>query len=97
MIAKLTVIFLIILFLQLGFLLVLWPWVSFGAFGNWNDNYLLALAVEQTGMPGLRSAVSSGWFRGAVSGLGAINLIIAFWEIAHFNESVALLEGRRAE
>ena len=93
MIAKLTVVFLIILLLQLGFLLVLLPWVNLGAFGNWNDNYLLALVVEKTGVPAIRSAVSSGWFRGAVTGLGIINLIIAFWEIAHFRESVTLLEG----
>ena len=93
MVARLTVIFLIVLLLQLGFLLVLLPWVSFGAFGNWNDNYLLTLVVEKTGMPSIRLAVASGWFKGGVTGLGILNILIAFLEIASFKKSVALLDG----
>lgn len=93
MVARLTVIFLIVLLLQLGSLLVLLPWVSFGSFGNWNDNYLLALIVDRTGMPGIRAAISSGWVKGAVTSLGVLNIIIAFLEIANFKKSVKLLDG----
>jgi hypothetical protein len=42
----------------------------------------------------LQKAVASGWVRGAVTGLGVLNLFIAFWEMAHFNQSVKMLEGK---
>lgn len=93
MVARLTVIFLIVLLLQLGFLLVLLPWVSLGAFGNWNDNYLLTLVVDKSGMPAIRTALSSGWVKGAVTGLGILNILIAFLEIANFKKSVEVLDG----
>ncbi|MBK8150723.1 MAG: hypothetical protein IPK58_21615 [Acidobacteria bacterium] len=73
--------------------LTLLPWFRLNGFGEWGDNYLLAVVSEKAGLPLLRSAVSSNWVRGAVSGLGILNLFIAFWEIAHFKESVAKLEG----
>jgi len=28
-----------------------------------------------------------------VTGLGVLNLLIAFWEMAHFNQSVKMLQG----
>lgn len=95
MVSKLTVLFLIILLLQLGFLLVLLPWVNFGAFGSWNDNYLLAFLVDKTGIPFIRGVIVSGWVKGAVTGVGVINIIIAFMEIAHFKDSVAALDERQ--
>jgi hypothetical protein len=92
MVEKLTVIFFIILCLLLGTYLILAPWDML--FGNWSDNYLLALAVDKTGLPTLQKTVSSGWFRGAVTGLGVLNIIIALWEASHFSQSVALLQGK---
>jgi uncharacterized membrane protein YkgB len=97
MVSKLTVLFLIVLLLQLGVLLVLLPWVNFGAFGNWNENYLLALVSEKTGMPEIRGFVSSGWVKGAVTGVGILNILIALLEIANFKNSVAALEGGRSK
>lgn len=94
MVAKLTVIFLVILCFLVGLALILLPWFETRAYGAWGDNYLLALVTEKAGLPGLRTAVTSYWFRGAVTGLGILNLFIAFWEMAHFNENVARLEGR---
>ena len=91
MVAKLTVIFFILVCLQAGILLVLLPWVSIGVFGDWGDNYLLAFVAQKTGLPILQQAVASNWFRGAVTGLGVLNLFIAFWEMAHFKENVAQL------
>jgi hypothetical protein len=92
MVEKLTVIFFIILCLLLGSYLILAPWDML--FGNWSDNYLLALVADKTGLPTLQQTVSSNWFRGAITGLGVLNVIIAFWEAAHFNQSVALLRGK---
>ena len=92
MIEKLTVIFFILLSLMVGIWLVLFPWMDFGRL-SWNDNFLLAFAVQKLGLSFLQSLVASGWFRGAVSGLGVLNLFFAFWEMAHFKESVASLEN----
>ncbi|MGD9561670.1 MAG: hypothetical protein AB7F88_05555 [Pyrinomonadaceae bacterium] len=89
MVERLTVVFFIILCLLLGFYLILSPWDTL--FGNWSDNYLLALVTEGTGLPVVQRTVASNWFRGAVTGLGVLNIVIAFWEIAHFEKSVALL------
>jgi len=94
MIEKLTVIFFVLLFLIAGTLLIVLPWVSVGAIGDWGSNYLLALAAEKTGWTSLQTVVSSGWLRGAVSGLGILNLFFAFWEMAHFKQNVRTLSGR---
>ena len=90
MVERLTVIFFIILCFLLGFYLILAPWDTL--FGPWADNYLLAFVSTKAGLPSLQKAVASTWFRGAVTGLGVLNLLIAFWEIAHFDQSVKLLQ-----
>lgn len=92
MVEKLTVIFFILLCLLLGFYLILSPWDTI--FGNWADNHLLVFLSDRSGFPAIRGTVASNWFRGAVTGIGILNLVIAFWEIAHFNKSVAMLQGR---
>jgi hypothetical protein len=92
MIEKLTVIFFVLLFLIVGVILIVFPWVNFGII-SWSNNYLLALIAQKTGLTFLQSAVASGWFRGAVSGLGVLNLFFAFWEMAHFNRNVEMLSG----
>jgi hypothetical protein len=89
MIEKLTVIFFIILCLILGAYLILSPWTSL--FGSWDNNYLLVFAADKTDLPILQKTVASTWFRGAVTGLGVLNIIIACWEIAHFRKSVEML------
>jgi hypothetical protein len=94
MVAKLTVIFFIILCLLLGVYLILLPWMNFGIIGDWGDNYLLAFVSEKADLPILRKTITSGWIRGAVTGLGILNLFLAFWEMAHFKQSVAMLEEK---
>jgi len=91
MVERLTVIFFVILCFLLGFYLILAPWDTL--FGPWADNYLLAFVSTKAGLPALQKAVASTWFRGAVTGLGVLNLLIAFWEIAHFNQSVKMLQN----
>lgn len=97
MVARLTVIFFIIVCLEAGVALTLLPWISFGGLGDWGNNFLLALAVEKTGFPVIATTVTSSWFRGAVTGLGVLNLFIAFWEIANFKQSVKMIEGKSDE
>ncbi len=95
MVERLTVIFFIILCFLLGFYLILSPWDAL--FGPWGENYLLVFLSDKAGVPVLRNAVASTWFRGAVTALGVLNLIIGFWEIAHFNQSVKMLQGDEAQ
>ncbi len=92
--AKLSVIFYIILCLEIGIVLALLPWIPQGTLGlsDWGNNYFLLYAARKTGMYGLQTVVASGWVRGAVTGLGLLNLGMAFWEIFHFKQSVAALQ-----
>lgn len=91
MVERLTVIFFIALCLLLGFYLILAPWD--GLFGPWGENYLLVFIADKAGFPAIQKAVASNWFRGGVTGLGVLNMIIGFWEMAHFNMSVQMLRG----
>lgn len=97
MVERLTVIFFIILCLLLGLNLTILPWISVGGIGDWGDNYLLVFLTERSGLPVIQHTVASTWFRGAVTGLGLLNILIAFWEIAHFNKSVAMLQSSRPD
>lgn len=91
MVERLTVVFFILLCFLLGLSLTLFPWFDFNGLGDWGDNYLLAVVTDKAGLPLVRAAVASNWARGAVTGLGVLNLFIAFWELAHFKENVAML------
>ena len=93
MAAKLSVIFYIILCLEVGIVLTLLPWYAPFGLSDWGDNFFLLYAAQKTGLQGLQHAVSSGWVRGAVSGLGLLNLGIAIWEITHFRQTVQALHG----
>jgi hypothetical protein len=97
MVEKLTIVFFILLCFLLGLFLTILPWFNLNGFGDWGDNYLLAFVAEKASVPILQSAVASNWFRGAVTGLGILNLFLAFWEMAHFNENVTALKGKEAE
>ena len=93
MAAKLSVIFYIVLCLEVGIVLTLLPWYAPFGLSDWGDNFFLLYAAQRTGIQGLQHAVSSGWVRGAVTGLGLLNLGIAVWEIAHFRQTVRALIG----
>lgn len=92
--AKLSVIFYIILCLEIGIVLTLLPWIPQGFLGlsDWGNNYFLLYAARKTGLYGLQSVVASGWVRGAVTGLGLLNLGMAFWEIFNFKHTLHALQ-----
>ena len=94
--AKLSVIFYIILCLEIGIFLTVLPWWPHGFLGisDWGNNYFLLYAARKTGIQGLQAVVASGWVRGAVSGVGLLNLGIAFWEIFNFKKTVAALQNQ---
>ena len=58
-------------FLEVGLLLVLVPWSGF-----WDSNYFAAA------YPALRGILNNNYVRGAVSGLGIVNLLVGFGEFA---------------
>jgi hypothetical protein len=67
--------------LLVGLILTVFPWTAV-----WDSNYLL------TTYPSLRGFVLSAFTRGCVTGLGLVNLAIAFWEARqHLGR-----DGRRA-
>ena len=92
--SKLSVVFYIILCLEIGVVLTVLPWVPHGWFGlsDWGNNYFLLLAAHKTGY-GLQRFVASGWVRGAVSGLGVLNIAMGAWEIVNFRRTVRALDG----
>ena len=92
--AKLSVIFYIVLCLEIGIVLTLLPWIPQGTLGlsDWGNNYFLLYAARKTGFYVLQTVVASGWVRGAVSGVGLLNVGIAFWEIFHFKQTVRALQ-----
>ena len=57
--------------LEIGLLLVLIPWSAF-----WDRNYFAHL------LPTLHDAIANNYVRGAVSGLGLLNLYAALTELA---------------
>lgn len=56
--------------LEIGLFLLVYPWMP-----SWDDNYLVHLHPALTGL------LTSVQFRGALSGLGILNLIAAVGEI----------------
>jgi hypothetical protein len=92
--AKLSVIFYIILCMEIGIVLTLLPWIPQGFLGlsDWGNNYFLLYAARKTGFYSLQSFVASGWVRGAVTGLGLLNLGMAFWEIFNFKHTLHALQ-----
>jgi hypothetical protein len=94
--ARLSVIFYIILCVEIGLFLTVFPWWPHGMWGfsDWGNNYFLLYAARKTGIQGLQAVVASGWVRGAVSGVGLLNLGIAFWEIFNFKRTVAALQSQ---
>ncbi len=84
--AKLTVIFYIIICFEIGALLTILPWHNY-----WHDNYFLYLVASRLHWQGLIDLMNTGYVRGAVSGLGIINLLIGCWEIVHFKRTVGML------
>ena len=65
-------------YLEVGVFLIMLPWISI-----WEENYLLFL------YPGMRPIVANPFLKGAVLGLGIVNLLIGLHEIVHFRKGPA--------
>jgi len=82
--AKLTIIFFILICFEIGVLLIILPWVPNP---SWSENYLLVLAADRLQWPSLAMAIKSGYVRGAVTGLGMLNIMLGVWEIVNFKKT----------
>src|SRR5215469_13425336 len=81
--ARLTVLFFILICFEIGFLLIYLPWHR-----SWGENHLLILAADRFHWPSLIRLMTSGYIRGAVTGLGFLNLMLGGWEIFNFKRTV---------
>ena len=89
--AKLTIIFFILICFEIGALLIILPWVPRPA---WSENYLLVLAADHLHWPQLAMAMKSSYVRGAVTGLGVVNVLIGLWEAANFTRTTRTFQQR---
>jgi hypothetical protein len=81
---KLTIVFFILICFEIGILLVILPWIPSP---SWSENYLLVLAADKIHWPWLALAMKSGYTRGAVTGLGVLNILLGVWEIINFKKT----------
>ena len=65
----------VIFFIELGMLLSVLPWTSV-----WSENSLTM------GWPNIHQWLNTGFARGAVSGLGLVNIWIGIWDAVHYKE-----------
>jgi hypothetical protein len=87
--AKLTILFFILICFEIGLLLTILPWLSYPP---WGENYLLFLLAEKFHLAGVSRLMTSGYVRGAVSGLGLLNLWIGIVEIINFKKTVQFFQ-----
>ena len=83
--ARLTVVFFILICFEIGVLLVILPWLGFP---SWSENYLLVAAVDKLQYNWLATLMKSGYLKGAVTGLGLLNIALGLWEIVNFKKTV---------
>src|SRR5829696_5874651 len=92
--AKLTIIFFILICFEIGALLVILPWMPYPP---WGENYLVFLLADKLHLTGLSRLMGSGYMRGAVSGLGLVNIWIGVVEIINFNKTVHFFQTENQE
>ena len=64
---------LVTFFLEVGFVLILVPWSAY-----WDRNYFAE------SLPHIHSLITNNFIRGAISGLGIINIVVGIIELASF-------------
>ena len=67
-------------FLEVGFALIVVPWSGF-----WDRNYFAQA------LPLVETFITNNFVRGAVSGLGVVNMAVGVWEL------ISMLMARHAE
>lgn len=73
---RLSLFILVAFCIELGMLLVVLPWTRL-----WSDNNLIL------NYPALRSFLQQNFVRGAVSGVGLVDIYLGIWEAWHYKET----------
>jgi hypothetical protein len=60
----------IVFLLEAGFVLIVVPWLAF-----WDRNYFAQI------VPSLHAVITNNFVRGAISGLGVIDVVVGFGEL----------------
>jgi hypothetical protein len=82
---RLSSVLFVVFCIELGLFLLVYPWME-----AWSENYFSA-AVPDSAIPAWREFWNNPYVRGAVSGLGLVNVWIAIAEVFH------LFSGRSHE
>lgn len=81
--AKITVIVYIVISFEIGILLLLLPWSPW-----WHDNFFLYFISGKLHAPWVATFLTHKAVRGAVTGIGALNILAGLYDIFTFRESV---------
>lgn len=65
----------VVFYIELGMLLAVLPWTRV-----WTDNNLIIA------YPRIRAIIQEGWLRGAVTGIGLVDIWIGIWEAVHYRD-----------
>jgi hypothetical protein len=83
MVNKILVLVFIFFCFELGIFLIIFPWSQY-----WDNNFFLFHLAF------LRPLVLNNYFRGAVAGLGVVDLALGFWEATNFKATVRMLDQK---
>jgi hypothetical protein len=84
--AKITVIVYILICFEVGILLLILPWTQY-----WEENVFLYFITGKLNAPWIETFLTSGYMRGAITGLGVLNILAGMRDIFKFHESVQAL------
>lgn len=81
--AKITVIVYIVISFEIGILLLFLPWSPW-----WHDNFFLYFITGKLHAPWVATFLTHKAVRGAVTGIGVLNILAGAYEIFKFRDSV---------
>ena len=84
--AKITVIVYILISFEIGVLLIIIPWKPY-----WDDNFFLYFITGKLHAAWMATFLKHKLVRGAVSGIGVLNILAGLYDIVKFRESVRKL------
>lgn len=84
--AKITVIVYILISFEIGILLMIIPWKPY-----WDDNFFLYFITGKLHAVWMATFLKHKLVRGAVSGIGVLNILAGLYDIFKFRESVRKL------
>ena len=84
--AKITVIVYILISFEIGILLMIIPWKPY-----WDDNFFLYFITGKLHAAWMATFLKHKLVRGAVSGVGVLNILAGLYDIFKFRESVRKL------